>query len=79
MPLVKRFQTLFSSTWPRGDNQEFLNRVNKYAKKSQWKSLKKAFKAASEKVTPTMPQSSPHQAEWLHEISGVLHPPERAP
>lgn len=50
MPLVTRFQELFSSTWPRGDNQDFLQRVSKYASKSKWLQLTKAFRAAMAKV-----------------------------
>jgi hypothetical protein len=51
MPLVNRFQALFSGTWPRGDNQEFLQRVSKYATKGKWGQLAKAFRAAMSKVS----------------------------
>lgn len=52
LPLVTRFNYLFSSTFTKGSNDAFLGRASKFAQRAKWASLLQAFKAALAKVQP---------------------------
>ena len=52
LPLLDTFQRLVRITWSRGNNEDFLGRVTKYAQRQKWASLLKAFQAAVQKASP---------------------------
>ena len=55
LPLLDTFQRLVRQTWSKGNNEDFLGRVNKYAQRQKWASLLKAFQTAVQKVSKTAP------------------------
>ncbi|KAL0049173.1 hypothetical protein WJX82_008148 [Trebouxia sp. C0006] len=50
LPLLDTFQRLVRLTWSKGNNEDFLGRVTKYAQRQKWSSLLKAFQTAVQKV-----------------------------
>ena len=50
LPLLDTFQRLVRQTWTKGNNEDFLGRVTKYAQRQKWASLLKAFQTAVQKV-----------------------------
>ncbi|KAL0028971.1 hypothetical protein WJX77_009058 [Trebouxia sp. C0004] len=50
LPLLDTFQRLVRLTWIKGNNEDFLGRVTKYAQRQKWSSLLKAFQTAVQKV-----------------------------
>ena len=50
-PLLEIFQRLIRRTWTKGNNEDFLERVTKYAQRRKWGALLKAFQAAVAKVS----------------------------
>ncbi|KAK9809153.1 hypothetical protein WJX72_010301 [[Myrmecia] bisecta] len=66
LPLLEHFQGLVRRTWTRGDNEEFLGRVAKYAQRRKWGGLVKAFRTAAEKVAAAVtPEASPRNGGTL--------------
>jgi len=51
LPLLDTFQRLVRHTWSKGNNEDFLGRVNKYAQRQKWASLLKAFQTAVQKAS----------------------------
>ena len=52
LPLLDTFQRLVRLTWSKGNNEDFLGRVAKYAQRQKWASLLKAFQTAVQKASP---------------------------
>jgi len=50
LPLLDTFQRLVRLTWSKGNNEDFLGRVTKYAQRQKWSSLLKAFQTAVQKA-----------------------------
>lgn len=50
LPLLDTFQCLVRLTWSKGNNEDFLGRVTKYAQRQKWSSLLKAFQTAVQKA-----------------------------
>lgn len=59
LPLLDTFQRLVRQTWSKGNNEDFLGRVSKYAQRQKWASLLKAFQTAVQKASSTPPQMKP--------------------
>ncbi|KAL3144110.1 hypothetical protein ABBQ32_003901 [Trebouxia sp. C0010 RCD-2024] len=55
LPLLDSFQRLVRQTWAKGNNEDFLGRVNKYAQRQKWASLLKAFQTAVQKASSRLP------------------------
>ena len=53
LPLVHRLLDLMKRTWTKGNNEAFVARVLKYAERSHWKNLERAFKVAIDKARST--------------------------
>ena len=53
LPLLDTFQRLVRLTWSKGNNEDFLGRVAKYAQRQKWASLLKAFQTAVQKASPS--------------------------
>lgn len=51
--LMPVFTDLVKETWTKGDNEEYLSRIVKLARKNKWKHLLKAFRAAQRKYSAT--------------------------
>jgi len=51
LPLLDTFQRLVRLTWSKGNNEDFLGRVTKYAQRQKWSSLLKAFQTAVQKAS----------------------------
>ena len=63
LPLLDTFQRLVRQTWSRGNNEDFLGRVTKYAQRQKWASLLKAFQTAVHKVKAYMLMYDSHQKQ----------------
>ena len=50
LPLLNPFQTLVRATWTKGNNEDFILRVTKYAERRKWSHLLSGFKTALAKV-----------------------------
>ena len=59
LPLLDTFQRLVRQTWSKGNNEDFLGRVNKYAQRQKWASLLKAFQTAVQKASSKPPRTEP--------------------
>lgn len=55
-PLLEVFQRLVRRTWSKGNNDDFLARVVKYAQRHKWGALLKAFQTAVAKVSSSIDQ-----------------------
>ena len=64
LPLLDAFQCLVRGTWPKGNNQDFLGRVNKYAQRQKWAALLKAFQTAVQKASISLSRTHVMSCSW---------------
>lgn len=71
LPLLDTFQGLVRYTWSKGNNEDFLGRVAKYAQRQKWAPLLQAFQTAIQKVQLGGLQLAP-QSRFPNCIPGLL-------
>eukprot|EP00798_Chlamydomonas_sp_ICE-L_P024872 gene24872-10533_t len=72
LPLVEPFMALMRKTWTKGNNEDFLARVTKYAERKKWAQLLQAFKTAMTKVQAVLPDTQPSADSAARNTAGAV-------